>query len=144
MNNTLHIISKNILSLSLGHTDELSVEPSWLKYFTKRILVKDRNIVRVIPLSDIIYLQSQSNYTYIHTFHHKILHSRTLKYWCDQIAHDYFHRVHHSYLINKMYIDSISKSENTMVLTNGIIVPIARRYNGLDGVFTDSGLLSMS
>lgn len=137
MNNALHIISKNILSLSHQDANAFSVEPSWLKYFTKRILVKDRNIVRVIPLTDIIYLQSQSNYTYIHTVHHKILHSKTLKFWCDQIAHDYFQRVHHSYLINKMYIESISKSENTLVLTNGDTVPIARRYNIIDEVFAD-------
>lgn len=141
MNNVLHIIGKNIHDLTLNTCNNKHEEPFWLTFFTRRILVKDRGMIHVIPLADIVYLQAQSNYTCICTIHRKILNSKTLKYWCGVISHEYFHRVHHSFLINQMYVGSISKADNLLTMTNGDIVPVSRRYNRNSGVFADTSTL---
>ncbi len=137
MTNTLKLINKKIDNL-INHSDMPSInEPVWLRYFTQKIVIKDFNILKVIALAEITYLQAQSNYTFIHTEKGKILNSKTLKLWTEDINHDYFIRIHHSFLVNKMFIESISKSQNKIKLINGIELPISRKFKGIDKIFSE-------
>lgn len=134
MDTALQIISQKledyISATELVHTHE----PLWLQYFTKRLTVKDGNILRMIPLSSILYLQSKSNYTLIVTGNKQFLICKTLKHFESSLVHPYFSRVHNSFIINKMYVDSISKSDQKIKMKNGALIPISKSFKYLNQI----------
>ncbi len=135
MNYALKIISKRLDSLIDNDLMHLIQEPSWLSYFTRKVGIKDQNVHKVVSISEIIYLQAQSNYTLIFTEKGKFFSSKTLKVWTDEIQHEYFIRPHHSFYVNKMYIDTINKSQAQFQLTNGTKIPISRKFKGVDQLY---------
>lgn len=97
-----------------------------LLYRHKRIMVSQRGVSILVPLSDILYIEADGNYTRIilrdKTNHHT---SKTVKYWERKIAHPFFVRCHSSYLVNTTAITSVQKGSSTIAL--GIIeLPMSR------------------
>ena len=84
---------------------------------------------QLIRLNDIIYCESDINYTKIFTkTSGTILVSKTLKMVEELLSSPYFFRVHKSYLVNLNYIRSYSKSKGyVVVLENGTEIPVAVR-----------------
>jgi two-component system, LytTR family, response regulator len=82
----------------------------------------------LFAVSDIVYLEAQSNYTTVHLLNGKaLLITKTLKLMEAQLPAKLFVRIHKSYLVNGMYIKSLSSSrEHTLTLEQNIILPIAR------------------
>jgi two-component system LytT family response regulator len=81
-------------------------------------------------LSDIVYLEAESNYTRIVTDSNEtFIQSKTLKYYED-LFHEspIFLRTSRSHIVNVMHIKSYSKAEPCMLtLSNGYTVEIGRR-----------------
>ena len=93
------------------------------------MLYKNRR-VRVF-LEDIVYLESQANYT---IFYLKsgiaITNSRTMGIFENILEHESFFRVHRSFIVNLNYINQVSIIKNTsgtIVLKNGKQVILSRR-----------------
>ena len=94
----------------------------------KKIAITSADRIDFIKLSEIVYCQSDNNYTLFYLKNdRKIIASQTLKTY-ERLLRDFdFFRVHQSYLINTQYIQSILRKEGGQVLMqNGVAVPISR------------------
>ncbi|MFO7657467.1 MAG: LytTR family DNA-binding domain-containing protein [Bacteroidales bacterium] len=90
----------------------------------------------LITLTDIIYVNSDRNYSYIYTTCHncKVTVCATLKK-ISELLHDFgFRQVHQSYLVNLMHIHGYTKGNPYMLkLTNGYEACVSlRRKEMLD------------
>jgi DNA-binding LytR/AlgR family response regulator len=86
--------------------------------------------VRVF-LEDIIYLESQANYTIFYLKNGKnIINSRTMGIFENVLEHESFFRVHRSFIVNLNYIDRVNIIKHTcgtITLINGREVILSRR-----------------
>jgi len=86
----------------------------------------DRKLVKIIP-SEIIYIESQKNYLYIHTKTQKIMTYSTLNNMEESLnQYSYLLRVHKSYLINKAEINQIDNG--IILLQSGAAIPLGASY----------------
>lgn len=80
-----------------------------------------------IALKQIIKIESDRNYSYIHlTNSSKKLSSKTLGYFVEILSEKGFFRCHRSFLINRTHVDDIIDNCE-FILTDGTKIPIARR-----------------
>lgn len=75
---------------------------------------------------DVIYIQSDMDYTMLYLVDKKLLSSETLLYWDQKLEGNQFMRVHKSYLINTSRIEKIAG--NQVYLKGDKVVPIGRAY----------------
>jgi two-component system LytT family response regulator len=94
-----------------------------------RIAIPSIEGLRFIEVNDIIYLQAESNYTFIYLiFSTKLTVSKTLKDFEELMPSQIFIRIHHSCLINKNYVQKYIRGEGgQVVMINGKILDVARR-----------------
>jgi hypothetical protein len=88
----------------------------------ERIVVKTKQQIKVIVVSDIIYLRSEGDYVMIITKEGKYLKEQTMKYFESHLPKSLFIRVHRSYIINIEYlsaIESYGKQNQQILLKNG-------------------------
>lgn len=87
----------------------------------------ERKVYR-LPICDILYFESNLRRIVVHT---KASENATLYGKLDDLSVKYssFIRVHKSYLINRRYIRMISAG--TVVLSNGEVLPVSRKYAAL-------------
>ena len=79
-----------------------------------------------LSLDNILYLKSDSNYTFVYFTNGKSqLFSKTLKHLTSFLPKEQFIRIHQSYVVNKRYISSITKL--FLTLDNKLNLPISRR-----------------
>lgn len=75
---------------------------------------------------DVIFIQSDMDYTEINLVGKKLLSPETLQYWEQKLAPNNFIRIHKSYLINASKIEKIAG--NQVYLSAGQSAPIGRAY----------------
>ena len=95
----------------------------------QRIAIPSMEGLQFISMSDIIYLEAQSNYTLIYlTGSYKLTVSKTLKDFEELLPPAVFIRIHHSYIINRNAVEKYIKGEGgQVVMKNGITLDVARR-----------------
>lgn len=95
----------------------------------KKIILKTFDNIHLVKLFDIVYCESQDNYTNFHLLNNKkILVSNTLKDYDEMLSEYGFFRSHKSYLINLIHIDRFEKADGgSIVLNNEIKLPVASR-----------------
>ena len=79
-----------------------------------------------VKSEEVVYIQSDMDYTEIHQKDKKLLTPETLSFWENKLRANDFIRVHKSYLINTACIEKIAG--NQVYLFGGIQVPIGRVY----------------
>ncbi|MBT30555.1 MAG: DNA-binding response regulator [Thalassobius sp.] len=79
-----------------------------------------------ITINDIIYIQSDADYTEVFLKDKKYLSTETLQHWIELLNPNQFVRVHKSYIINATKIQKIVASK--VYLTDGKEIPIGRTY----------------
>lgn len=86
-----------------------------------------------IEVNDIIYCNSQSNYTYLHlTDGSKVLVSKTLKEVENALANFFFLRVHQSFLINPNYMKRFSRHDGGyIIMENQESIPVSNSKRSL-------------
>jgi DNA-binding LytR/AlgR family response regulator len=89
------------------------------------VLKVDKKYVKV-PLRDIMYVQSDWNYVYVHTTNDKLMILSTLKNFETKLTGGKFIKIHKSYIINYSYFKSLEG--NLVTLTNEEILPVSRSY----------------
>jgi two-component system LytT family response regulator len=93
----------------------------------KRIVLKTLDTHFIVYEDDIIYCNSDGNYTTFYTNDQKkIMISKPLKKVEELISKNIFIKCHQSYLVNVNYIEQY-KSEGYLYLSNNIKIPIASR-----------------
>lgn len=95
----------------------------------KKIVLKTIDKIYLIKVSDIVYCQSDGNYTRFNLVDNQsILVSNTLKDYDEMLREFGFFRVHQSYLINLSFINRFEKTEGgSVILNNDHRVPVASR-----------------
>ena len=84
---------------------------------------------RIIPARDIVYLKADREYTYIYCTNGEVFCSSTNLGYYDDLLEDYpFFRIHHSYIVNRLFILEYQKNDAGEVKLSGdIILPVSRR-----------------
>lgn len=126
-------IRKNTLDSQNQNIDEV------LEYLKKEGFMKSKISVPIsdgyefIEVNDIIYCNSQSNYTYIHLSDgNKVLVSKTLKEVESALANFFFLRVHQSYLINPNYMKRFSRHDGGyIIMENKENIPVSNSKRNL-------------
>jgi two-component system LytT family response regulator len=82
-----------------------------------------------LPVTEIIYLKSNKNYTHIVCKNQKVLLStKTIKYHEAKLTSILFFRIHHGFLINLHHLTSIKKQSDLIAcMSNGDSIPISAR-----------------
>ena len=100
-----------------------------------KIVVKSNSNIHVIPLFEVVYIESEDDYVMIHTAKGKYLKHQTMKFYEQQLDSNKFIRIHRSYIVNISEINKIEKfGKDTyqVVLKNGISLKVSRsRYQEL-------------
>jgi two-component system LytT family response regulator len=112
--------------ISLTSAPQKDITNLVLNYDHQRLTIKEGVSYTLIPISQIIFISADSNYSTLYLVNgKKIMTSKTLKVWEDKINHPFFIRCHRSYLVNVKYIDHIYKKNNSIDIMNHII-PMSR------------------
>ena len=82
----------------------------------------------IIRKQDISFLEADNNYCTIHYNEKKLVCSQTLKILASRIHFTNFIRVHRSYVINFDKIQFINNTYTTIIMENGIKIPISRAH----------------
>ncbi len=100
---------------------------------SKKIILKTFDNVYLVRMGDIVYCESDDNYTIFHLLDsNKILMSNTLKGYEEMLNEYGFFRAHKSYLINLSHIVRFEKAEGgNVILTNNAVVPVSFRKREL-------------
>lgn len=93
----------------------------------QRICIPVMNGITCIQVIDIIYCQSEINYTHLFfTNKQKLLVAKTLKEFEELLKEYNFCRVHNSHLVNLAYVKEYKKS-GFITMTNNSIIPVSTR-----------------
>jgi two-component system LytT family response regulator len=94
-----------------------------------RVVVKDRNDIKIIPIADIIYMEANDDYVNIITKEAKFLKNKTLTFFENHLDPQVFVRVHRSYLVKVSEINKIEaykKDSHILKLKSGEQIPVSK------------------
>ena len=97
------------------------------EYLPQSIVLHTINQMHIVIVKDIVYCKGDGPYTFFNLVNGKnLLVSKPLKHFEDILLAPWFLRTHQSYLVNKDFVDAISKSEY-LVLKNKEEIPVSSR-----------------
>jgi two-component system LytT family response regulator len=103
-----------------------------------RIVVKDGNKIKIIPVNKIHYLEAADDYVKIITTDGFFLKKRTMNFFEKSLSAYHFVRVHRSYIVNTQLITRIDiheKDSHILLLSTGEKLPVSKTgYSKLKGV----------
>lgn len=83
--------------------------------------------VDIIPLQQVIYIQSESNYNRVFLDSGiSFFHSRTLKLYEKELVNYGFIRTHRSYLLNSRFVKTIDKVNNIILMVDNSPFPLSK------------------
>jgi len=91
----------------------------------ENIAVKTGRKIDMIPVGEILYLKSESDYVMIHTASGRFLKEQTMKQFEQSLPPEQFVRVHRSYMVNVRAISRIErygKGEHLLILHTGATI----------------------
>jgi two-component system LytT family response regulator len=104
----------------------------------ERVVVKNGNNIRIIPVNDIDYIEAYDDYVKIHSGDGYYLKKKTMNYFESVLDPSKFVRAHRSYIIQIPCITKIEpyeKDGHIALLKNGKRVPLSKAgYTRLKGV----------
>ncbi|MBK8886661.1 MAG: response regulator transcription factor [Saprospiraceae bacterium] len=93
----------------------------------QKICVTNSDGIIFIPLKDITYCQSESNYTTFYLLNgKKIITSKTMKEFEQVLECNGFYRIHNSFIINLNFVEMVVKGDGGSIIVNGAKIPISR------------------
>ncbi|HEY5368663.1 MAG TPA: LytTR family transcriptional regulator DNA-binding domain-containing protein [Hanamia sp.] len=94
-----------------------------------RIVVKDGNRIKIIPVTKIHYLEAADDYVKIITEEGSFLKKRTMSFFEESLSGYHFVRVHRSYIANTQLItriDPYEKDGHLLLLNTGAKIPVSK------------------
>lgn len=94
-----------------------------------RIVVKDGNKIKIIPVHQVHYLEAADDYVKIVSNDGSFLKKRTMSFLEKSLAQFQFVRVHRSYIVNTQLItriDAYEKDNHLLLLTTGEKIPVSK------------------
>ena len=95
----------------------------------KRIVVKQGNDIRIIPMADVFYLEAYDDYVKVFTQDQYFLKKKTMNFYDQVLDPNQFFRSHRSYILNIQHLtklEILEKNSYIAILKNGKHVPISR------------------
>ncbi len=96
------------------------------KNIRKEIFIKSGYEHLKVMIDDILYIQSDADYTEIFTPQKRYLSTESLRYWLETLNDNQFARIHKSYILNTAKIEKIVG--NQVYLNATTMIPIGRAY----------------
>jgi len=96
---------------------------------TERIVVKTGTKIKIIPVSDVIFLAADDDYVNIHTSDGSYLKNKTMAYFEQMLDPRQFVRVHRSYILKVQEItriDPYEKETHIAILKSGDKIPVSK------------------
>lgn len=104
----------------------------------QRIAVRTGQRIRIIPVSEVLYFESDGDYVQIHTAEGRYLKEKTMKFFENHLDERQFVRVHRSYIVNVEHIKGMELYEKeswNVLLTNRETIKVsATGYKALKKV----------
>ncbi|MCB0696356.1 MAG: response regulator [Chitinophagaceae bacterium] len=97
--------------------------------YQNRIVVKDNGVIRIIPASDILYIEANDDYIKIFTKEGHFLKKSTLTRIENSFDTEAFIRVHRSYIVpvsQLIRIEPYEKGSHIALLQSGVKVPVSK------------------
>ncbi len=94
-----------------------------------RIVVKKGNDIRIIPVTEVHYVEAFDDYVKIHTQEGFFLKKKTMQYYENTLDNKSFVRVHRSYIVQISLITRIEpmeKENHVALLKNGTRIPLSK------------------
>lgn len=94
-----------------------------------RVVVKDGNKIKIIPVNKIEYLEAADDYVKIVTADGNFLKKRTMSFFEQSLSNYHFVRVHRSYIVNTQLItriDPYEKEGHLLLLSTGAKLPVSK------------------
>lgn len=86
----------------------------------KKLVLKNLDAIHIVEISDILYIKSDSNYSeFFISDGRKIVVSKPLKMYDEQLRDFSFFRSHQSYLVNLEYAKTFHKQDGVLEITTG-------------------------
>ncbi|NIJ55007.1 LytR/AlgR family response regulator transcription factor [Dyadobacter arcticus] len=93
-----------------------------------RLAIPSKDGVFFLTIDQIIRMQGDGNYTFIHCKDKKpIVTSKTLKHYEEMLEEFGFIRTHKSHLVNPLHIVKLAPDRDCLILTDGSQIEISRR-----------------
>lgn len=104
----------------------------------QRVAVRSGQKIRIIPVKDVLYFESDGDYVQIHTPEGRYLKEKTMKFFESHLDERQFVRVHRSYIVNVEQIKGMELYEKdswTLLLSNREYIKVsATGYKALKKV----------
>ena len=94
-----------------------------------RIVVKEGQNIRIIPVSDVMYLEAYDDYVKIFTNKEMFLKKKTMAFYEQSLDNEMFLRVHRSYIVQLAQItriEPLEKDTHLALLKNGVRIPLSK------------------
>ena len=94
-----------------------------------RVVVKDGNKIKIIPVNQIHYLEAADDYVKIITADGSFLKKRTMNFFEQSLSAFHFVRIHRSYIVNTQLItriDAYEKDSHLVLLNTGAKLPVSK------------------
>lgn len=94
-----------------------------------RIVVKNNNEIRIVPVGDLYYVEAYDDYVKLFTKDNYYLKKKTMNYYEQILDSSTFFRTHRSYIINLQQltkIEPLEKNSYVALLKNGKKIPLSR------------------
>lgn len=118
------------LDVILYSFPSIPMSPKITNTFTS-IMIQEKQKGTVYSFEDVLFLEANGNYTYVHINGRKkpSLKTAGLKQLEEKLPKNIFIRIHKSILVNKFHIENCdyTKDNSTITLTNGKCLPVATR-----------------
>ena len=96
---------------------------------TERVVVKTAGKIKIIPITDIQYLEAADDYVKIFTSEGSFLKNKTMGFFENSLPQNQFARTHRSYIINVheiTRIDPYEKENHLAILRSGARIPVSK------------------
>ena len=94
-----------------------------------RIVVKNGSDIRIVPITEILYIEAYDDYVKLFTKDSYYLKKKTMNYYEEVLDHEKFFRTHRSFIINLQEltrIELLEKNTYIALLKNGKKIPLSR------------------
>lgn len=91
----------------------------------EKLFVKHNGELKAVAYDDILYLEAEDNYSYVHTSEAKYLLSYPMKSLEEKVNSPGFMRIHRSYIVN---LDKVTSIQEGCVMLGKVQLPLSRTY----------------
>lgn len=132
-NRRLKLYSEKLKALADEYLNLISEKEKSIEEFkfVSRISVKNKNIIKIIPVSEIDWIEAQGDYVYLHVKDEKFLLHDSLSSLENKLNPEVFIRIHRSSIVNIERIEKLKSNEHgdyELFLKDGTKLKMSRTY----------------